>query len=215
MEFNNTNKEIISVISSKTEGVTETVMLKSSDRASVTSIPNMVKVNTSLTTPSMVTVTHNVRELTSQFNSSNIKTSLINIYGKDGKIFTSNRDIESVNIPLSSYPARLEYNFTVVENGIEVEYKGDHTLSSNAKESLISVSGKVNNSQVELTIPQAVSKLDDELSNIKNNLQNFSFIYDESSKKYVNLQNYLLSISSKLDILTKDIADVKEKTKDL
>ena len=215
MEFNNTNKEIISVISSKTEGVTETVMLKSSDRASVTSIPNMVKVNTSLTIPSMVTVTHDVRELKSQFSDLNVKTSLINIYGKDGKIFTSNRDIESVNIPLSSYPARLEYNFTVVENGIEVEYKGDHTLSSNAKESLISVSGKVNNSQVELTIPQAVSKLDDELSNIKNNLQNFSFIYDESSKKYVNLQNYLLSISSKLDILTKDIADVKEKTKDL
>ena len=215
MEFNNTNKETILVTSSKTEGVTETVMLKSSDRASVTSIPNMVKVNTSLTTPSMVTVTHDVRELKSQFSDLNVKTSLINIYGKDGKIFTSNRDIESVNIPLSSYPARLEYNFTVVENGIEVEYKGDHTLSSNAKESLISVSGKVNNSQVELTIPQAVSKLDDELSNIKNNLQNFSFIYDESSKKYVNLQNYLLSISSKLDILTKDIADVKEKTKDL
>ena len=88
MEFNNTNKETILVTSSKTEGVTETVMLKSSDRASVTSIPNMVKVNTSLTTPSMVTVTHDVRELTSQFNSSNIKTSLTLLYSNPSLILT-------------------------------------------------------------------------------------------------------------------------------
>ena len=103
----------------------------------------------------------------------------------------------------------------VVENGIEVEYNTSQLLSSEPSTVLSSLTGKSTSSKSELTIPEAVSSIDDELVKFKNNLESFSYIYDNSQNKVVTLHSYIQSMNTKLNNLTKQLEDVAEKTKNL
>lgn len=219
MEFNNTNRNTTaeattSVASASTSSV-EKVILKSTERATVNSIPSNLKVDVKSNDSTSILVTHDSKDLISSVDKNKVKTSLVNIYGKDGRLHSSSRDLESAVIPLSQFPARLEYDLVVVENGVEVEYKSSHLLSSNPSTTLVNLSGKSTSSQSELTLKEAVTAIDDDLVKIKNNLQNFSYIYDTDSKKVLDLHNYLININTKLNNIAKDIEDVKEKTKGL
>ena len=219
MEFNNTNKNTTaeattSVASASTSSV-EKVLLKSTERATVNSIPSNLKVDVKSNDSASILVTHDSKDLMGSVDKNKVKTSLVNIYGKDGRLHSSSRDLESAVIPLSQFPARLEYDLVVVENGVEVEYKSSHLLSSNPSTTLVNLSGKSTSSQSELTLKEAVTAIDDDLVKIKNNLQNFSYIYDTDSKKVLDLHNYLININTKLNNIAKDIDDVKEKTKGL
>ena len=219
MEFNNTNRNTIaeattSVASASTPSV-EKVVLKSTERATVGSIPSNLKVDVKNNDSVSVLVTHDSKDLMGSFDKNKVKTSLVNIYGKDGKLHTSSRDLESAVIPLSQFPARLEYDLVVVENGVEVQYKTDHLISSTPSNTLVTLTGKSTSSQSEVTLKEAITAIDDDLVKIKNNLQNFSYIYDVDSKKVLDLHNYLININTKLNNIAKDIEDVKEKTKGL
>jgi len=218
MEFNNLNT------SSKTDTSTqvnptsvEKVTLKSTERTTVGAIPNSLKVDVQ-TKPddlSAVVVTHDAKEIINTFDKNKVKTSLVNVYGKDGKLHTSSRDLESVSVPLSQFPARLEYDLVVVENGVEVEYKSDHLISSTPTSTLVTLTGKSTSSQSDLTLPEAIAAIDNDLVKIKTNLQNFSYIYDPDSKKVLDLHNYLTNFNTKLNNIAKELENVKEKTKGL
>ena len=88
-------------------------------------------------------------------------------------------------------------------------------ISYNPSTTLVTLSGKSTSSQSELSIPEAITAIDNDLVKIKNNLQNFSYIYDNDTKKVLDLHNYLININTKLNNIAKDLTDVKEKTKDL
>lgn len=219
MEFNNKKESSVdsNINTTLNNTNTEKVTLKSTERATVGSIPNSLKVDVKVKPDdsTSVLVTHDAKEVMNTFDKNKVKTSLVNIYGKDGRLYTSSRDLESVTVPLSQYPARLEYNLTVVENGVEVEYKSDHLLSTNPSTTLVNLSGKSTSSQSEVTLPEAITAIDNDLVKIKTNLQNFSYIYDEDSKKVLDLHNYLTNINTKLNNIAKELENVKTKTKDL
>ena len=216
MEFNNNKTTGVSTTEAPVIPTSiEKVTLKSTERTSVNTLTNSIKIDVTKNTFDTVLVTHDVKDITSSFSPTSIKTSLIDIYGKDGRLFSSARTLESVEIPLSQYPARLEYKLVVVENGIEVEYNTSQLLSTEPSTVLSSLTGKSTSSKSELTIPEAVSSIDDELVKFKNNLESFSYIYDNSQNKVVTLHSYIQSMNIKLNNLTKQLEDVAEKTKDL
>lgn len=216
MEFNNNKTTGVSTTEAPVIPTSiEKVTLKSTERTSVNTLTNSIKIDVTKNTFDTVLVTHDVKDITSSFSPTSIKTSLIDIYGKDGRLFSSARTLESVEIPLSQYPARLEYKLVVVENGIEVEYNTSQLLSTEPSTVLSSLTGKSTSSKSELTIPEAVSSIDDELVKFKNNLESFSYIYDNSQNKVVTLHSYIQSMNTKLNNLTKQLEDVAEKTKDL
>lgn len=218
MEFNTINKSAeVSTKETSAQTTAEKVVLKSTERATVGSIPNNLKVDVKNKPDdsTSVVVTHDAKEVVNTFDKSKVKTSLVNIYGKDGKLHTSSRDLESVTVPLSQFPARLEYDLIVVENGVEVEYKSDHLISSTPTTTLVNLSGKSTSSQSEMTVTEAISAIDNDLVKIKSNLQNFSYIYDDESKKVLDLHNYLTNINTKLNNIAKELDNVKEKTKGL
>lgn len=216
MEFNNLNTKVENTDTiTSVSGTSEKVTLKSIGRTTIGTLADSLKVNVTANDSTSVLITHDAKDIVNTFEKNSIKTSLVNVYGKDGKLHTSSRDLESVTIPLSQYPARLEYNLVVNENNMEVEYKTEHLLSSNPSSTLVKLTGKSTSSESELTVTEAISAIDDDLVKIKNNLQNFSYIYDTDSKKVLDLHNYLMNVTTKLNNIAKDLNDVKEKTKNL
>jgi archaellum component FlaC len=215
MEFNNKLAEASKEVSATNSFSTDKVILKSTERASINTLTNTVKIDVTKASVDSVLVTHDVKDLLGAFDSSSIKRSLVNIYGKDGRLHASSRNIESIQIPLSQYPARLEYDLTVVENGIEVEYKLSQQLPTEPTTILASTTGKSTSSKSELTIPEAIVTIDDEITKFKNNLESFSFIYDNNQNKVVSLHSYLQSLNIKIDNLTKELADATKEIKTL
>ena len=194
---------------------TEKVQLTSVERSTIKPINGTLKIDTKPLDDGSVKVSHNAKEITSAVDKDAIKRSLVNIYGKDGRLFSSSRDIESVNIPLSQYPARLEYEFLVIQNGKEVEYKSSILLPITEKTTISSPAGKISSSISEMTISEGITTLDREIVNIKQTLDNFYFIYDDFQKKSLPLHQYVNNLSTSLDNLVKDINDIKTKIKDL
>lgn len=215
MEFNDTNKTTDNLSSTATPVVEDKVILNSPERTTIGSLPNALSVSVSNNTSDSVLVTHDSTNVQNLFTKDNIKTSLVGIYGRSGRLHLSSKTIESAEIPLSEFPVKLEYTFIVADNGNEIEYTSEVLLPSVPTNSLVTLTGKSTSSQNELTIPNAIASLDADLVKIKNNLQSFSYIYNISEKKVVSLHDYLININTKLVNLAKDIADVKEKTKDL
>lgn len=215
MEFNQINKTTEVVTNNETK-VEERVVLSSASVSNVEVLSNSVKVDTVDKDRNTITVSHDVSALTSSFNNDNIKSSLVTIYGATGKLYTSPRSIESVDIPKSEYPIRLEYTFVSQDDkGIESEYSTSYIVPLTTSTIVLSPTGDTTSSNKEMSISEAIQVLDQDLLKIKNNLQNFSYLYDNSQKKVVTLQSYLMSLTSKLDTIAKDLNDVKEKTKDL
>jgi len=214
MEFNKptTNNTAATSIP---EVVADKITLVSPERVTTKSINNAVAISTTLSDSNTLLVSHDVRELKKGYNKDAIKTSLVTIYGKNNRLAASSKDVEALSIPISEFPARLEYTFTVMENDIAVEYKTDYLIPARDTSTMLSLTGKKLSSISETTIAEAVGILDTEIANIKTNLQDFSFIYDASQNKVVPLQQMITNLSVEVNTLSKLIKDVAEKIKDL
>ena len=214
MEF---NKNIVEV--SKNETSTskeeELIKLKSSERSVTNTLNNAVKVEVSQKNTNTILVSHDVRDIINNIGKENISKSLINLYGKNGKLFSSSKAIESVEIPLSEYPIKLEYDLTVTSNDKEVEYKGNQLVNTNPGISYTTLTGKVNSTINTVTPIEAINIIDNDLEKIKNNLDSFSFIYDKSQNKTVPLHEFLNDLSTKIENINKILEDDKTKTKNL
>lgn len=215
MEFNNKKAEISTPEVSAQPPTKETITLKSSERPTINTLNNVVKVDVAEKDINTIIVSHDVRNLVSELGKDSISRSLVTIYGKSGRLFASSKEIEAAEIPLSQYPIKLEYELTTIQNGKEVEYKGSQLVNTSEGTSYTTLTGKETSSVSELTIPESISTIDSDLVKIKNNLESFSFVYDKSQNKSVPLHEMLNNITTKLDILTKSLYDVKEKVKDL
>jgi len=214
MEFNTAKPLTVETTFTK-DTSTELVKLSSVERSTIKPVNGTLKIDTKPLDDGSVKISHNAKEITSSVDKDSVKRSLVNIYGKDGKLFSSSRDIESVNIPLSQYPLRLEYEFITMQNDKEVEYTSSVILPITEKTTISSPVGKVSSSMSEMTLPESIVKLDNEIVNIKQNLEDFYFIYDDSQKKSLPLHHYINNLSIKLDTLLKNVDDLKEKVKDL
>lgn len=215
MEFNQTNKTT-EVVTNKETKVEERVVLSSASVSNVEVLSNSVKINVKDVDRETLRITHDTRELTSNFNKDNIKTTLVDVYGASGRLYASSRNIESMDIPKSEYPIRLDYTFTLQnDKGIESTYTTSYNVPVTDASVLLSPTGNSTSSVSSITIPEAITKIDEDLTKIKNNLQNFSFIYDNSQKKTVSLHNYLMNLSTAIENLTTELTDVKNKIKDL
>ena len=211
MEFNKPT-EVVSEIITK-DLSTEKVQLTSVERSTIKPINGTLKIDTKPLDDGSIKVSHNAKEITSSVDKDAIKRSLVNIYGKDGKLFSSSRDIESVNIPLSQYPARLEYEFLAIQNGKEVEYKSSVTLPTTEKTTISSPTGKTSSSISEMTVSEGIVTLDKEIVTIKQNLDDFYFIYDDTQKKNIPLHQHIVNLSVKIDNLLYELNDIKKKIK--
>ena len=215
MEFNNKQIETSTTEVSIQSPTKETIILKSTERPTTNTLNNAVKVDVAEKDISTIIVSHDVRNLVADLGKDSISRSLVTIYGKNGRLFASSKEIEAAEIPLSQYPIKLEYELTTIQNGKEVEYKGFQIVSTSPGTSYTTLTGKETSSVSELTVPEAISVIDNDLIKIKNNLESFSFVYDKSQNKSVPLHEMLNNIASKLDNLTKSLDNVKEKVKDL
>lgn len=213
MEFNSTPVSPSTIIYNAQQ--TEKVTLTSSERTTISSINDGIKITTTVLDYNTMLVSHDTRDLVSKFNKDVVKTSLVAIYGKNNRLALSTKDIEATPVSLSEFPAKLEYTFTVMENNIPIEYKAEYLIPNKETTTVVPIVGKKLSSTSEVTIPEAVVKIDDELGNIKNILQNFSYIYDNTDKKVVPLHQYMTNLSTRLDNLIKSVEDVKEKVKNL
>jgi hypothetical protein len=215
MEFNQTNKTT-EVVNNKETKVEERVVLSSASVSNVEVLSNSVKIDVKDVDRETLRITHDTRELTSNFSKDNIKTTLVDVYGASGRLYASSRNIESMDIPKSEYPIRLDYTFTLQnDKGIESTYTASYNVPVTDASILLSPTGNSTSSVSSVTIPEAITKIDEDLTKIKNNLQNFSFIYDNSQKKTVSLHNYLMNLSTAIENLTTELTDVKNKIKDL
>ncbi len=212
MEFN--IKNITTATTSTTEVVADKVKLVSPERTSNSSIKDIISVSVSTTSGALL-VSHDLRDLKKTYNKDSIKKSLVTIYGKNSRIAASSKDIETLSIPLSELPARLEYNFTVMENNTPIEYTADYLIPTKNTTTLLSLNGSKQTSTSESTIPEAITILDTEIANIKTNLQDFSFIYDKSQNKVVPLQQLINNLSSTLEEVSKSLEDVKKKVENM
>jgi archaellum component FlaC len=213
MEFN--NKQITTAATSTTEVVADKIKLTSTERVNNASIKDAINLTTKVEDSNTVLVSHDTRDLKNTYNKDSIKTSLVTVYGKNNRIAMSSKDIETIAIPLSEFPARVEYNFTVMENNSPVEYKADYLIPTKDSSVMLPIYGKQLSSISEVTLPEAVSVLDDEIAKIKTNLQDFSFVYDKSQNKVVPLQQLIINLATTVDELSKTLNDVKKKVEDM
>jgi len=190
------------------------IKLKSSDVFNLSTILNIVKIDI-VSELFGLKLTHDSTELVKLYKDFDIKSNLINIYGKSGKLYASSRTIQSLDIPLSELPANLEYIFSVTNGKTTIEYGSNIIIPNTTTTFLLTLDGVTNTLQSDVTLEQAIVSLDNEIVLLKNNLQNFSFIYDNSQKKVVTLQSYLTNLSTKIDNLTKAIDDVKTQIENL
>jgi hypothetical protein len=195
--------------------LSEKITLTSAQRATVVAINDGIKITTSVLDYNTILVTHDTRDLIAKYNKESIKTALVSIYGKNNRLAISSKSLESTPVSLSEFPVKLEYLFTVTENNIPLEYTAEYLIPNKESSTIIPITGKKLSSVSEVTIPEAVVKIDDELGNIKTILQNFSYIYDTTDKKVVPLHQYITNLTIKLDNLIKNVDDIKEKVKNL
>lgn len=204
------------VIGTTTSNTNTELVLKSPSRASNKTLNATLSIDV-IPNDNNIIVNFSSKDVTSKFDSNNIRTKLLTLYGKNGRLYTTTRDIESIPIKPSEFPARLEYEFiTIDDDKNETKYSAVYNipqfLVSSSKLNL-----SIENTSTTLTtdVPSAINLLDSEIYNIKNNLQTFSTFYDNSLKKDVSLQHVIINILSKLDNLTQQVDELKEKTKDL
>lgn len=214
MEFNKQTITNTTATTSTPEVVADKIKLTSPERVGVASINNALKISTTVESTKIL-VSHDLRDLKNMYNKDDIKTSLVTIYGKNNRLEMSSRDIETLTVPISELPARLEYNFTVLEGETPVDYKADYLIPVTSTNIVLPITGKKSSSVSEVPSSEAIPILDNEIVNIKNNLQNLSSIYDSNENKVVTLQSYIQTLNTRINNLTKQLEDVAEKIKDL
>ena len=212
---NNNNNSTGSVITTSTNTTQmDSVNLISQNKPSITTIDGKLNVSTQ-SVEGGVQVSFSSKEITDQIDPTTIRTKLLTVYGKSGRIYTTSRDIETFDIKSTNFPARLEYKITTVNEGIEREYTADYVIAQYQTSSKITLSAKQTNTVTTVDVPTAVNVLDQEIYNMKNNFEKISIYYDTNQKKDVYLHNVIDNIQIQLNNLTTQINELKEKTKDL
>ena len=214
MEFKSTNNEGSPITTINTVVTSDIVTLTSSSRPSINTIDGMLSIGTESTTAGVV-VDFDAKEVVDQLDETTISTKLLTVYGANGRLYATTRDVESVLIRQTDLPARLDYTIITNDGSTEREYNATYNVGNITGSSKVLVSGKQNNTTQTLTIPSAVESLDKEVTSIKNNLEKISYFHDKSQKKDVTLPNMITNMVSSIDKLTADINALKEKTKDL
>jgi hypothetical protein len=214
MEFKSTNNEGSPITTINTVVTSDIVTLTSSSRPSINTIDGMLSIGTESTTAGVV-VDFDAKEVVDQLDETTISTKLLTVYGANGRLYATTRDVESVLIRQTDLPARLDYTIITNDGSTEREYNATYNVGNITGSSKVLVSGKQNNTTQTLTIPSAVESLDKEVTSIKNNLEKISYFHDKSQKKDVTLHNMITNMVSSIDKLTADINALKEKTKDL
>lgn len=214
MEFNiiaNNNEGRNPVINTSEERVE----IHSPSRGNVSSYKDALKIKTELSPNNMINISHDVRDAKAKFGRNNIKSSLVTIYGENGRIAMSSKEMETLAIPVSEFPAKLEYNLTVMENSIPVEYKVEYNIPTKNSTAVLTAIGKYESAKSSSTLTEAVQQLDDQIVNVKNILYDFSSIYDINEKKVLSLHDFILNLSNKIDKISKDINEIREKKEEM
>lgn len=214
MIFNNNNSVGSVTATDTTSSKEETINLISQNKPSIATIDGKLTVSTK-SVDGGVQVSFSSKEISDQIDPTTVRTKLLTVYGKSGRIYTTSRDIETFDIKSVNFPARLEYKIVTVLDGIEREYTADYMVAQYETTSKITLSAKQTNSVVSVTVPTAVNILDQEVYNMKNNFEKFSIYYDPNQKKDVYLHNIIDNIQIQLNNITTQINELKEKTKDL
>lgn len=214
MEFKSTSNEGGPITTINTVVAPDIVTLTSSSRPSINTIDGMLSIGTKSTTTGVV-VDFDAKEVVGQLDETTISTKLLTVYGANGRLYATTRDVESVLIRQTDLPARLDYTIITNDGSIEREYNATYNVNGLSGSSKVLVAGKQNNTTQTLTVPSAVESLDKEVTSIKNNLEKISYFHDKSQKKDVTLHNMITNMVTSIDKLTADINELKEKTKDL
>lgn len=221
MEFNNkitssVDNMIGTTTNTNTISTTDNqVVLRSSSGASSKTLDATLLVTTS-SIDSNIIVSFSSSDIVAQFNPDNIRSKVLTVYGKNGRLYLTNRDVESISIKPSEFPARVEYNFvTIDDDSNETRYSAVYTIPQFDSTSKITLNSTSTNTVLKTDTNSAITIIDSEVYNIKNNLQKISTFYDNNLKKDVSLQNIITNILTRLDNLTVEINELKEKTKNL
>ena len=110
MIFNNNKTDSTGSVTttSTTSTQTDTVNLISQSKPSITTIDGKLNVSTK-SVDGGVQVSFSSKEITDQIDPTTVRTKLLTVYGKSGRIYTTSRDIETFDIKSTNFPARLEY----------------------------------------------------------------------------------------------------------
>ncbi len=208
MEFNNIANSDSPIITNNPKE--ESVTLHSPSRNNISSYKDALKIQTSLSSNNLIYVSHDIRDAKLKFGKNNIKSSLITIYGKNGRAAISSKEMETLALSLDDFPAKLEYTLTVLENDIPVEYKTEYNIPIKDSTAILSATGKYESAKSIASLPNAIEQLDGEIVNIKNILYDFSSIYDINEKKVVSLHDFIINLSSSIDKLSKEIDEIKK-----
>jgi hypothetical protein len=218
MEFNkiiNSNSSVDNTVDTAFSTTQNQIVLKSPSGASSKTLNASLSIDVTPNDNSVL-VNFSSKDVVLQFDPNNVRTKLLTVYGKSGRLYVTTRDIETISIKPSEFPARLEYEFiSIDDNKIETKYTAVYNVPQFSSSSRINLNTELNTTTITADTPSAINLLDSEIYNIKNNLQNFSTFYDNSLKKDVSLHNTVINILTRLDNLTLEVNALKEKTKDL
>lgn len=213
MEFNN-----ITISTKQTNVVPTTdpeVTLISSSNNTIKVLKEKLLISVVLEANNTITISHNATDILKLYEYVDVKSSLLTINGKNGRLFYSSKPIEAFNIQLNDFPAYAEYTLAAIEGGILTEYKGRFLLPAITTDYLLSLEGASTSSIKKLPMYQGVESLDKELYTLKNNLNNIYYIYSINDKKIIPLHQFVQNLEISISKLTKEINDLKEKVKNL
>lgn len=183
MEFNNIKTSSVDNVIGTTTPTNSQVVLKSPSTASNKTLNATLSMDVSSTDTNVI-VNFSSKEVTSQFDPNNIRTKLLTLYGKSGRLYVTTRDVESIPIKPSEFPARFEYEFvTIDDNKNETRYSAVYNVPQFSSSSKLSLNAETTTTTLTTDVPSAINLLDSEVYNLKNNLQTFSTFYDNNLKK--------------------------------
>lgn len=140
MIFNNNKTSSVDNTIGTTTTTNSQVILKSPSTASNKTLNATLSIDV-IPNDNNIIVNFSSKDVTSKFDSNNIRTKLLTLYGKNGRLYTTTRDIESISIKPSEFPARLEYEFiTIVDDATGCEDVVTLTPTINATP-IVSITG--------------------------------------------------------------------------
>lgn len=213
MEFNTTTTSTKRVNVNTTSDPEVTLISSSNNTINV--LKEKLLISVVLEANNTITISHNATAILNLYEYIDVKSSLLTINGKKGRLFYSSKPIEAFNIQLNDFPAYAEYTLAVLEAGILNEYKGRFSIPAITTEYLLSLEGSSTSSLKSVSIPDAIGSIDKELYTLKNNLNNIYYISSISDKKVIPLHQFIQDLEISISKLTKEVNDLKEKVKTL
>lgn len=213
MEFNTTTTS--AQPAKVTVPAQQEVTLISSTNNTINVLKEKLHVSVVLEANNTITISHNATDILRLYEYANVKSSLLTINGKNGRLFYSSKAIEAFNIQLNDFPAYLEYTLAVLEAGILTEYKGRFSIPAISTEYLLTLEGSSTSSIKKVSISEAVETIDKEVYTLKNNLNNIYYITSLSDKKVLPLHQLIQILEISISKLTKEIDELKKEVKTL